>query len=492
MNISDNVTVTGNVYGGWVLYTGTAEYNTVTLSGSPIFGATTTIGGGSTSNGANAYTGNTLNVRNYSGNKVSSVQSFQNYNFELPTPQTGFLVTDTLDLGTADGGANVKVGIKGGSALRSGDEIALIKATGTVDGTLAKETIQAKQGATLLYTLVLAKESNKGLYATVDGDPETNPQTKALSEGTLGSVAMVNQGADLAAGQGMESAVRSARAGLAGGYGMAGFGAISGGQSRYNTGSHVDMSSFSLMTGLSKGLELIPGYLTLGAFFEYGSGSYSTYNSFSNAASVSGNGSTYYLGGGILGRMDFLNTGPGHFYAEASGRIGSVHNDYSSDDLRDAAGRKAEYDTDSTYYGLHAGAGYVWNFTEKASLDLYGKYFWTHQDGNSVTLPTGDPVTFDAVDSSRLRGGARFAYAINEHVSPYIGAAYEHELNGKAKATTYGKDIKAPDLTGATGIGELGLSFKPSAIPLTIDLGVQGYVGKREGVSGSLQAKFEF
>jgi hypothetical protein len=79
------------------------------------------------------------------------------------------------------------------------------------------------------------------------------------------------------------------------------------------------------------------------------------------------------------------------------------------------------------------------------------------------------------------------------HVSPYIGAAYEHEFNGRARATTYGYSIKAPDLTGGTGIGELGLSFKPSAtIPLSFDLGVQGYVGKREGVTGSLQAKFEF
>jgi hypothetical protein len=44
-----------------------------------------------------------------------------------------------------------------------------------------------------------------------------------------------------------------------------------------------------------------------------------------------------------------------------------------------------------------------------------------------------------------------------------------------------------------TGMGELGLSLKPSkTLPLSFDLGVQGYVGKREGVTGSLQVKFEF
>jgi len=110
-----------------------------------------------------------------------------------------------------------------------------------------------------------------------------------------------------------------------------------------------------------------------------------------------------------------------------------------------------------------------------------------------VKLSSGDPVKFDAVDSHRLRGGGRFSYAVNEFVSPYIGAAYEHELDGKAKATTYGHSIPTPKMTGGTGIGELGLSLKPSqTLPLTFDLGVQGYTGKREGVTGSLQLRYAF
>ena len=36
-------------------------------------------------------------------------------------------------------------------------------------------------------------------------------------------------------------------------------------------------------------------------------------------------------------------------------------------------------------------------------------------------------------------------------------------------------------------------SLKPSKdLPLSFDLGVQGYVGKREGVTGSLQIRYEF
>ena len=102
-------------------------------------------------------------------------------------------------------------------------------------------------------------------------------------------------------------------------------------------------------------------------------------------------------------------------------------------------------------------------------------------------------MSFKDVDSSRLRGGTRFAYAVNEYVSPYIGAAYEHEFGGKAKATTNGFDIPAPSIRGGTGIGELGLSLRPSkTLPLSFDLGVQGYAGKREGVTGSLQMRLEF
>jgi hypothetical protein len=45
-------------------------------------------------------------------------------------------------------------------------------------------------------------------------------------------------------------------------------------------------------------------------------------------------------------------------------------------------------------------------------------------------------------------------------------------------ATFYGYKIGTPDFTGGTGIGELGLSLKSSKnLPLSFDLGVQGYVG---------------
>ena len=317
------------------------------------------------------------------------------------------------------------------------------------------------------------------------------PQTKALAEGYLAGSLLIRQGGDLIADRGMAYALRAARG--TGEYTFAPFGTISGGWSRYDTGSHIDVSSFHLLAGLAKGADLAPGRFTAGLFFEYGNGSYDTWNSFSNAATVKGDGDAWYAGGGILARMDFAETGPGHFYAEASARLGVLNNDYDNDDMRDAFGRRASYDSDSAYYGMHVGAGYVWNFGDKADLDLYARYLWTHQDSDSLHLSTGERMHFDSVDSHRLRLGARLACNANEYVRPYIGAAWEYEFDGKAEATTNGFDIDRPDLKGSTGMGELGITLTPSSsIPVSLDLGVQGYVGRREGVSGTLQLQWKF
>ena len=421
-------------------------------------------------------------------------------NFISPVHPTQPLLRVTGD--TDVSGSACNVGLAGGTSLASGSTLTLLEVD--PDKTLTANNLQRGNGIVQIGSTV-AHDIN----ADVNLDPTTRrlnaltaqvspgratDQSKALSEGFLGGLALNLQGADLVAGRGMDSAVRaSSGTDDAERHDFAGFGALSGGSLRYNTGSHLDMNSLSLLTGLAWGIDLAPGRLTLGAFFEYGNGSYDTHNSFTNAASVDGDGNAYYLGGGILARMDFVNIGPGRFYAEASGRAGKTHNEYDSSDLRDAAGRKADYDSSSPYYGLHFGTGYVWNINDAATLDLYGKYFWTRQQGDSVGLSTGEHLSFDDINSSRLRFGGRFAYILNEHVAPYIGAAWEHEFDGKARAKTNGFDIDAPNLRGNTGIGELGLSLTPSAdLPLTIDLGVQGYTGKHEGVTGSLMVKWEF
>ena len=526
---TDCLTVQNGTFGGVIDNSNTSltktGAGTLTLSGTNTYTGMTTVRSGAlalgsdlTSNQLTLYGGTVFDRGSHNHNLDNGILSVNGangqsamykgdlsarnatLNFISPVHPTQPLLRVTGDADVSGSACNV--GLAGGTSLASGSTLTLLEVD--PDKTLTANNLQRGNGIVQIGSTVA-----HDITADVNLDPTTRrlnavtaqvspgratDQSKALSEGFLGGLALNLQGADLVAGRGMDSAVRaSSGTDDAERHGFAGFGALSGGSLRYNTGSHLDMNSLSLLTGLAWGIDLAPGRLTLGAFFEYGNGSYDTHNSFTNAASVDGDGNAYYLGGGILARMDFVNIGPGRFYAEASGRAGKTHNEYDSSDLRDAAGRKADYDSSSPYYGLHFGTGYVWNINDAATLDLYGKYFWTRQQGDSVGLSTGEHLSFDDINSSRLRFGGRFAYILNEHVAPYIGAAWEHEFDGKARATTNGFDIDAPNLHGNTGIGELGLSLTPSAdLPLTIDLGVQGYTGKREGVTGSLMVKWEF
>jgi len=301
-------------------------------------------------------------------------------------------------------------------------------------------------------------------------------QEKVLYEGFQSGLALVNQGADIISGPGMAEAEKAG----APSPGLKSFSVLSGGRLRYHTDSHIDMNSLSLLTGMAWGQDLDPGHLTIAAFLEYGRGSYKTYNSFDNAPSVHGQGDTYRLGGGYLGRLHFADSASGHIYTEASFRVGEVRNDYRNDDLRDSHGRRAEYDSESLYYGFHLGSGYQTALTQKFSSDIYGKFLWARQEGDSNTLANGDPANFQDTVSSRLRVGYRLTYALNDNLSPYIGPTYEYEIN-------------APALQGGTGGGELGLNFKPSpGQPLSLDMGLQCFMGQNEGLAGNLQLKYEF
>ncbi|MDR1297585.1 MAG: hypothetical protein LBO05_09485, partial [Deltaproteobacteria bacterium] len=69
----------------------------------------------------------------------------------------------------------------------------------------------------------------------------------------------------------------------------------------------------------------------------------------------------------------------------------------------------------------------------------------------------------------------------------------EREFDGKSAASSNGFDLPSPKMRGSTGVGELGLKIAPSpGGPLSVEIGVQGYAGKRRGVTGSAAIKIEF
>jgi len=495
VNISGNAVIGGAIYAGFSVTSaagdGSATGNTINISGTPNLTAADLYGGfvgffGSPRPG-DARTGNTLNLKT-SGLTVSSVQNFQYLNFYVPSTLaaggTMMNVAYTADIT----GSTVRVGVDGGSsALDIGDTITLISA-GTLTGAAALDGTRAQgiQGIANIYSFDLSVLGND-LNATA-AEVGANEQVKALSEGRAAGLAFLNQGADLLMGPGLSNLLGATQS-----PGLASFGAMSGGSSRYKTGSHVDVNGVSLILGLGWRVPMEPssGSLVAGAFFEAGWGNYNSYNSFNSASSVKGKGDSSYYGGGVLGRYE-KPAGPGGIYGEASFRAGRVKTDFRSKDIMNSESDTTKYDSGSAYYGAHIGAGYVWRINDKSSLDFSTRYIWTHQAGDSVTI-SGDKIKFKDSDSQRWRSGVRFSHAVNEYVAPYAGAYYEHEFGGKVRATVNGDSIDAPSMRGSAGIGELGLSLTPSKdLPLFLDLGVQGYVGKREGVTGSLQIRFTF
>ena len=222
------------------------------------------------------------------------------------------------------------------------------------------------------------------------------------------------------------------------------------------------------------------GTFEYGAFFEYGSGNYSTFN-----GSERGDGSAHYTGGGVLAKW----TAKHGFYVEGSLRAGTVHDD-ATNVLRDDFGNPYSYETNAGYFGGHIGAGKEIPLTNGNVIDVYGKYFVNRR--NSVSFDAGGRYDLDAVTSQVVRIGARYTIK-GRKWDFYAGAAYEHEFDGKAEGTADGFAIRSADTGGASFRGELGATVTPDKnLPVTLDFHLTGFAGKKQGFSGGVSVAWMF
>lgn len=497
--------IQGSIYGGkasTLATAGNATGNTITISNSPTFAATTSIYGGTSGNvNADAFTGNTLNFSAHPVT-VDAVSNFQNYHFTIDPvhandPSTALINANSINLGNGAGTPSTiqVVGIRPGNILNVDDSFVLMNAASmTGNGAGLTSTGIAQQGISLLYdvrtdvdipgnrvTATIVGGNSGGEGGNGGNTVRVNPQLKALSEGYLAGAQLVMRGADLIADDTFKAIdLQNSRKG------WVPFAAVSAQHNRYDSGSHITSNDF-LLTG---GLSYQQDKFSAGAFLEGGWGSYDSYNSFYDAADVKGDGHDHYYGLGFLGRYELDNG----IYAEGSVRLGRNHNKFDTKDIQSVStGEYARYTAKSSYVSTHLGMGYIMPLNDRNELDLSAKYLYSTVGGENLSI-AGDPIHFDRVHSHRARVNAKLNFRYSNSLTLNAGLGYEYEFDGKANATTYRTySIDAADVRGGTGIVSIGASMTPTSNQrLSLDLIANGYLGKREGAGAGIRMNYAF
>ena len=500
VNISDG-TVTGYVYGGCsnsgsLLISGEAYDNTVNISGGSVEGYVF----GGYSNGGNAYdneiiisgsadienanlygsnssnnTGNTLTIDGWSDSTQSvknfNYIAFKNINWKNDKPVL------TITAGSPDDlkNTNIKtIHIAGGSNINVGESMTLIdgniSSIGDVTDTFTAGVAREGLGSTSVNGNVVTFNIDS---VKLSGQAVSAAQTRAAS------AAFVNQGTDLISDS-LDTISRDDN------YGVKTFAAVHGNRSKYDVADDIKINGWSTIVGVGNADKFDNGSaFSWGVFYENGSGNYRTYNSFNNEF-FRGDGSMVYNGGGIAARYENKNG----VYTEGSLRAGMLKNELDNA-MRDVNGSYG-YETESAYYGAHIGVGKIISLSDSSDLDIYGKFFHTYTEGDSVTI-AGDKFDFDSITSDRLRVGARITSNKENKFSTYYGLAYEYEFNGDADMTAQGLRADTQSLQGSSVMAEVGFNYQPTPdSPWSFDLNMRGYAGERQGGSFNVQATYTF
>ncbi|WP_313971908.1 autotransporter outer membrane beta-barrel domain-containing protein [uncultured Selenomonas sp.] len=495
------VNIGANVYGGSGKKT---DGNVINLFGTKIKG---TVTGGTAADGK----ANVLAIR-AAGTEIGDFKGIQNLKFYLPEGAKSSMAT-MLRLGVKDKdikGLNVDLNLSGAAkTLKREDVFSLMKVaeggTLTTDEKIKGE-VTGTQGVSLDYKFRVQKKGADELIAAVES-VKMKDATKSLAETRTTATDVLGGGMTMIADAGVSAAVQAAASANAnaqveaapmatnkapsakaasaanvqsGAY--TAWAAQGGSSMRIHSGSYVDTHGYTLNVGFARKQDGKDSTLTFGPFVEYGRASYDSY--LEDAAGTHGSGKVSYIGAGVLARQD-LKSG---LYLEGSVRGGRIKSDYEGN----ISGTSTSYDISNPYYAIHLGVGKETKLKAGDALETYLKYFFSHQNGTSGKLSTGEDYDFDAVNSHRLRLGARYTHDMGEEGKFYAGLAWEYEFNGEARATYQGMATPSPSLKGGSAMLELGYRFTPKKSRVSYDVNFSGWQGKREGFSGSVGVNWAF
>lgn len=231
----------------------------------------------------------------------------------------------------------------------------------------------------------------------------------------------------------------------------------------------------------------------VGVFMEMGHGTYDTRTATTEpVGEAEGDGKHNYVGFGIYGNyatpIDWL-----HVTGYVKG--GWLRNEFSVS----LDGVSANFDRTSDYWGAHLGTYGEFQVTEKFKNRTFLNYFYDGRESEAHTSSSGSieiVESFGTFNSHRALLGSVFEYAYTPTLRPYVALTYEYVFKADVKrhVTDHSVDLilSGTDLEGSTGIGSMGWTYQNEAKSFEFDLGVNGYTGKRRGISAQLQAAWKF
>jgi hypothetical protein len=336
------------------------------------------------------------------------------------------------------------------------------------------------------YELVVSEDGESLSMNVVDeinngpGVTEINPETDALMESSLSTMTTHFAADDLF----VDSVLRS-RDGKRDGL----FTAARGGKWSFDTRTRIENNIVSGLLGYGAKLS---NDLTMGAFIEMGHGSYDTRTHVAGSTKAGG-GSHNYGGLGLFGDYAMPSIEGLHFTGYV--KLGLLRNEFNSN----IAGANVDYDRTGVYWGAHLGTHYDWDLTQSIRSRVFLSYFYDGQGDESFDIAGegdvgGAHVSYDAIHAHRVQLGSMFEFAVSDTWRPYLGLTFEQILAAEAKGTATDAqgtmDLNSSDLEGSTGILSAGWTYQDGNF-LT-ELGLSGYAGTRNGVSGQIQANWKF
>ena len=336
------------------------------------------------------------------------------------------------------------------------------------------------------YELVVSEDGESLSMNVVDeinngpGVTEINPETDALMESSLSTMTTHFAADDL-----FVDAVLRSRDGKRDGL----FTAARGGKWSYDTRTRIENNIVSGLLGYGAKLS---NDLTMGAFIEMGHGSYDTRTHVAGSTKAGG-GSHNYGGLGLFGDYAMPSIEGLHFTGYL--KVGLLRNEFNSN----IAGANVDYDRTGVYWGAHLGTHYDWDLTQSIRSRVFLSYFYDGQGDESFDIAGegdvgGAHVSYDAIHAHRVQLGSMFEFAVSDTWRPYLGLTFEQILAAEAKGTATDAqgtmDLNSSDLEGSTGILSAGWTYQDGNF--STELGLNGYAGTRNGVSGQIQANWKF